>query len=81
MMSKQEKLGYIQDGEPTDRQIELQDCLDNLANDYFEDLKELIQNFELNGGKSIKSEWDIQVIYELNRLGLERYDLNIDDVY
>ena len=80
-MGKQKKLGYIQDGEPTDGQIELQDRLDNLANDYFNDLKNLIQEFELNGGKPIKCEWDIQVIYELNRLGLMRFDLNIDDVY
>lgn len=80
-MSKQEKLGYLQDGEPTNRQIEFQDYLDNLADVYFQDLEKLIQDFELNGGKPIKSEWDIQVIYELNRLGLARYDLNIDDIY
>ena len=80
-MSKQQKLGYLEDGEPTDHQIELQDTLDNLANDYFDDLKNLIEEFELNENNTIQNEWDIQAIYELNRLGLARFDLNIDDVY
>ena len=71
-----DSIGYFAEGYPTDRQIELQDALDNATQDYIDALIDIVNEY---GIKRDEQEHDMRILNEIRE---EAFDLlELPDIY
>lgn len=71
-----DSIGYFAEGYPTDRQIELQDALDNATQDYIDTLINVVNEY---GIQRDEQEHDMHILNEIRE---EAFDLlELPDIY
>ena len=71
-----DNIGYLAEGYPTDRQIELQDALDNATQDYIDTLIDAVKEY---GIQCDEQEHDMRILNEIRE---EAFDLlELPDIY